>query len=51
MNSKTPLKPMDKRGPEAEPLVRRSGGKASPEAESFLRIGHSNEGARSTLRH
>jgi len=31
-------------GPETEPLVRGSGGKA-PEAESYLRIGHPKEGA------
>jgi len=33
------------RGPGAEPLVRRSGEQSSPEAESFLRIGHPKEGA------
>jgi len=36
--------PSPQRGPGAEPLVRRSGGKAL-EAESFLRIGHPKEGA------
>ena len=33
------------RGPGAEPLVRGSGGRSPPEAESFSALGHEKEGA------